>query len=103
MGKLDRFAKSTNIAEALFPQPSSRDGSDFDQNSMGILASPPCVTPAPETPSCSEKVAARHRQYLWLTLSIDYSLHHGDLPSFVDFPKSLQTYAKATLVDADSS
>lgn len=94
--KLVNFARSAKIIDALFPStevraPERAGDTDF------------LTQQSPESQKLASQdlfrgvVVGNQRCYLWLTLSIDYSLCHGNLPKIVDFPKCIQGNAKAIL------
>ena len=100
IGKLVSFARSAGIVDTPFPGPASgRLTSKPRSGHVDPLARRPSGSHVLGDQCCLEDIAETHRHYLWLTLSIDYSLCHGDLPNVVNFPHCLQRNAKAILAE----
>ncbi|KAK6066564.1 fungal specific transcription factor domain-containing protein [Seiridium cupressi] len=100
IGKLVSSARSAKVAEKLFPRLESRPAPE-PQRSIEMAAGPSSDSPIVDQQHLvhdTQDTAEVHRYYLWLTLSVDYALCHGDLPNVIDFPRCLQRSAQAITI-----
>ncbi|KAK9418771.1 putative Zn(2)-C6 fungal-type domain-containing protein [Seiridium unicorne] len=100
IGKLVSSARSAKVAEKLFPRLGSRPAPE-PQRSIEMAAGPSSDSPIVDQQHLvhdTQDTAEGHRYYLWLTLSVDYALCHGNLPNVVDFPRCLQRSAQAITI-----
>lgn len=92
--RLVGFARSAKITDSLFGRqtPKATGSNQIDLVARSVSGSQ-CW---PDDKHCQDGVHP-HQCYLWLSLSLDYSLRHGDLPNVVNFPSCLQQNAKTIL------